>query len=140
MDELQARISAEVAALEGLDLEGLRTEWRRRLGPPPALRSVELLRLQLAWRIQAAAFGGLDAKTRLMLRRPAIMRAGSLCQPGDRLVREWEGVRHEVTATDEGFIHAGRTFDSLSAVARAITGVRWNGPRFFGLRQTEKAG
>lgn len=139
MDGLQQRVSADVAALEALDLEGLRAEWRRRLGPPPKLRSTELLRLQLAWRIQAAAFGGLDAQTRRLLRRPIPKTAQPLCRPGDRLIREWDGIRHEVIVTDDGFVYREQTFDSLSAVARAVTGVRWNGPRFFGLRQVEKA-
>lgn len=68
-NELEQHISAEVAGLEGMGLEGLRAVWKTRYGPPPKLRSPRLLRLNLAWRIQAEAFGGLDAETKRRLRR-----------------------------------------------------------------------
>jgi hypothetical protein len=128
-------ITEEVQALERLDLEGLRDEWRRRCGPPPSLRSPDLLRRMLAWRIQAEAFGGLDAETRRRLRQASSTRAQAAGPSlGSRLTREWKGVAHEVEVVADGFIHHGRKFSSLSQVARTITGVRWNGPRFFGLR------
>ena len=128
-------ITEEVRALLDLDLEGLRAEWRRRVGPPPTLRSPELLRRMLGWRIEAAASGGLDAETRRRLRRPATTKAPSLApMPGTRLAREWKGVTHEVEVIADGYIHAGARYRSLSEVARTITGSRWNGPRFFGLR------
>ena len=128
-------ITEEVRALMRLDLEGLREKWRRLIGPPPALRSPELLRRMLGWKIQAAAFGGLDAETRRRLRRPAPTRSPTAAPtPGTRLTREWKGVAHEVEVIADGYILAGRRFRSLSEVARAITGARWNGPRFFGLR------
>jgi hypothetical protein len=124
------------AALEGLGLDALRSEWRVRYGAPPLLRSPELLAMMLAWRIQAEAEGGLDAETRRALRRPvAKARAAPRPSAGTKLVREWQGVRHEVTVVGEGgFVYRGERFGSLSQVARAITGTRWNGPRFFGLR------
>ncbi|HXQ11318.1 MAG TPA: DUF2924 domain-containing protein [Caulobacteraceae bacterium] len=130
---MDAAITEEVQALECLDLEGLRAEWRRRYGVTPALRSHDLLRRNLAWRIQADAYGGLAPAVREALRRK-----GS-CVPalptGARLAREWRGVRHEVEVLEGGVIlYQGSRYDSLSSVARAITGVRWNGPRFFGLR------
>lgn len=125
----------EVEALEALDLEGLRLFWRRRYGAPPKLRSPELLRLMLAWRIQAQAFGGLDSDTRRGLRRPTGEKAQAIPSGGTRLTREWQGVRHEVTALGEGgFLYDGERYQSLSQIARLITGARWNGPRFFGLR------
>jgi hypothetical protein len=128
-------IEDEVEALGGLDLEGLRQVWRRRYGAPPKLRSPELLRLMLAWRIQAQAFGGLDGDTRRGLRRPTSEKAQAVPSGGTRLVREWQGVRHEVTALGEGgFLYNGERYRSLSQIARLITGARWNGPRFFGLR------
>ncbi len=125
-----------VAALEGLGLEALRTEWRARYGAPPTLRSPELLAMMLAWRVQAEAEGGLGAQTRRALRRPvASAKPAPRPSAGTKLVREWQGVRHEVTASTEGgFLYRGERFRSLSQVARAITGTRWNGPRFFGLR------
>jgi hypothetical protein len=127
-------IDQEVRALARLDLEALRGEWRRRYGVTPTLRSHDLLRRNLAWRIQADGYGGLSPGLREALRRKG-RPAGPALQPGMRLAREWRGVRHEVEVLEDGLVlHQGRRHDSLSSVARAITGVRWNGPRFFGLR------
>lgn len=128
------RITCEVRALEGMDLHSLRDEWRRRYGPPPRMRSTELLARLLAWRIQADAFGGLDATTIRLLKSEAPPPVQALLDPGTRLFREWQGQRHEVQVLQQGFGYAGREYRSLSEVARAITGTRWNGPRFFGLR------
>ncbi|MFW2341060.1 DUF2924 domain-containing protein [Brevundimonas sp.] len=133
--ELETRIEAEVAALEGMGLEELRAIWRDRYGVPPKLRSPQLLRLNLAWRIQADAFGGLDAETKRRLRRGgAGAAAADRLQPGVRLIREWKGVPHEVVVEEGGFRYDGRVWKSLSEIARHISGARWNGPRFFGLR------
>jgi hypothetical protein len=128
-------ITEEVRTLEGLDLDGLRAEWRRRYGRPPKLRSLELLGLMLAWRIQAAAFGGLDAITRRRLRqaRGAPARGDYLGQ-GARIAREWRGTEYVVETVDGGYRSNGLTYASLTAVATAITGVKQNGPKFFGLR------
>lgn len=133
-------LEQEVQALIDLDLEGLRREWRRRYGPPPKLRSPDLVRRMLAWRIQVTAFGGLDAETRRRLRKNVAVATGVPApSPGTRLAREWKGVTYEVEVIADGCVYAGRRFGSLSQVARAITGVRWNGPRFFGLRDAEAA-
>ena len=130
---IDATITDEVRALERMDLEGLRAEWRQRYGVTPTLRSHDLLRRNLAWRIQADAYGGLAPAVREALRRKRS--CGPALQPGSRLAREWRGVRHEVGVLEGGVIlYQGSRYDSLSSVARAITGVRWNGPRFFGLR------
>ena len=137
--ELESRIEAEVAHLLTLDLQGLRAIWRERYGPPPKLRSPQLLRLNLAWRIQAEAFGGLDAETKRRLRRGgAGASAVDRLQPGVRLIREWKGVPHEVIVEEGGYRYDGRVWKSLSEIARQISGTRWNGPRFFGLRLPEK--
>jgi len=129
-------LTEEVRALEGLKLEGLRTAWRARYGAPPSFRSPEMLRHILAWRMQAERFGGLDARTRQLLARKGQARdlTAGLAE-GVRLAREWQGRRYEVTAVPGGYAYEGKTYRSLSQVARAITGVRWNGPRFFGLRK-----
>lgn len=120
---------------EGLGLEDLREIWRARFGAPPALRSPELLGLMLAWRIQIERDQGLDRDTRLALRRPPTQRGGVRPTPGARLVREWQGRPHEVIALSDGrFLYRGEPYGSLSEIARKITGARWNGPRFFGLR------
>ena len=132
----QADIHLEVEALERLDLEGLRAVWRERFGAPPRLRSVELLRLSLAWRIQAEVLGGLDRDTRRQLHRRGPIKAEGLeLGVGARLRREWEGRVVEVVVEADGFRFEDKTFPSLSAAATAIAGSRWNGPRFFGLRQ-----
>lgn len=129
------RITAEVRALETLDLRGLRDEWRRRYGDPPKLRSTGLLARLLAWRIQADAFGGLDAATirKLTTEQPPPPRHSHA--PGTRICREWQGQRHEVEVLEKGFRYDGEEFQSLSEIARSITGTRWNGPKFFGLRE-----
>lgn len=133
-----ASLEPDADRLEGMGLEELRGRWRERYGAPPGLRSPELLALILAWRIQADREGGLDADLRRALRRPTSVRAAAEPAVGTRLAREWEGVRHDVTVVPEGgFLYEGERHRSLSEIARKITGVRWNGPRFFGLRQQE---
>ena len=128
-------ITEEVRALARLDLEGLRAEWRTRYGSPPSLRSPALLRRMLAWRIQVAAFGGLDADTRRRLRQSSPLKPVTPAPtPGTKIRREWKGVIYDVSVVPDGFVYEGQRFKSLSEIARAITGVRWNGPRFFGLR------
>lgn len=123
-----------LAFLETAGLEDLRAEWGKRFGDPPGLRSPEILRRTLAWRIQTTEQGGFDTRTRRLLRSGVASRE-SMLATGTVISREWQGVRHEVEVTDDGYIHAGRAWNSLSEIARAITGTRWNGPRFFGLRQ-----
>jgi len=119
--------------LESADLNELRSDWELRYGAAPRLRSPDLLRRILAWRIQAAAEGGLDRVTRKLLAGRA---AGpeTLMPEGTVITREWKGVRHEVEVADGTFIYRGERWKSLSEIARTITGTRWNGPRFFGLR------
>ena len=126
-----------IAHIEGLDLGGLRAEWARRFGAPPTLRSVPILRMLLAWRIQALAQGGLDAGTRRGLARKGRLQAEGLeLGLGARLTRQWQGRMHEVIIEADGFRWDGKVYRSLSAVATAIAGTRWNGPRFFGLRDS----
>lgn len=123
--------------LETATLEELREEWRcQKFGEVPRLRSPDLLRRIIGWRIQSAAHGGLDRRTQRILAGRDGGREQRL-RPGTVLVREWMGQRYEVHVTAGGYVWSGRTFDSLSAVARAITGTRWNGPRFFGLREAK---
>ena len=132
-------ITREVGALAGLDLEGLRAAWRARYGAPPLLRSVELLRLMLAWRLQAAALGALDREARRQLKRRGALEAEGLALGiGARLRREWQGRTVEVEVEALGFRWQGTLYPSLSAAATAIAGTRWNGPRFFGLREPRR--
>lgn len=137
----ESAITLVIRALERLDLQALRQAWAQRYGAPPKLRSPELLRLMLAWRIQAAAFGGLDAATRRRLRqgrRAATLRDDRLGN-GARIVREWHGIDHVVEAVAEGYRWEERIYPSLSAAAFAITGIKRNGPAFFGLREKAEA-
>lgn len=130
------RINTEVRALERLDLEGLRSAWRKRYGPAPRLRSRELLGLMLAWRIQSEAFGGLDAATRRKLKTETSGSRSNLdLAPGTVLTREWKGIPETVRRTEAGYEWQGRTYKSLTAVARAISGGPRSGPLFFGLKE-----
>ena len=131
---------AEIESLAGLDLAALRSVWEDRIGPTPKLRSPELLRHLLAWRLQVEAFGDLDRETRRRLAaRGPVEAEGRQFGIGAILRRDWQGQRIEVVVETNGFRWEERMFLSLSAVARAATGTRWNGPRFFGLRTEETA-
>ncbi len=128
-------LNADLSNLSTLDLIALRAEWRRHFGTPQPTRSTELLALMLAWRLQAEGGNGLDTETRRALRRPMDEKPRKLAVSGIRMIREWKGERHEVTALgSEDFVYRGAHYRSLSEIARLITGTRWNGPRFFGLR------
>ena len=134
-----ADVTGQVRALTRLDLEALREAWRERYGPAPRLRSPEILRLLLAWRMQAAVLGGLDASLRRRLRQgPGSPERTDFIGDGSRVIREWRGVMYEVERVPEGYLWNGKVHASLSAVAYAITGAKWNGPRFFGLREGQE--
>ncbi len=128
-DELEAFLTS----LETMPLSALRMEWRARWGPPPALRSSRLVRHLIAWRMQAAAYGDLTSDDRRRLKSASLPALQAL-KEGSRVAREYLGVNHEVVGEPDGFRYRERHYRSLSAIAREITGVRWNGPRFFGLR------
>lgn len=128
-------VVVEVEALERLDLFEMRALWAERFGTAPRFQSVELFRLMLAWRLQAAVHGGLDPATRKALRRSGpVVAEGQDLGAGATIRRQWQGAEVVVHVGDDGFVWDGRKFRSLSAVATAITGSRWNGPKFFGLR------
>lgn len=126
-------VTLQVRALADLDLEPLRQVWRAHWGAPPSLRSPQLLRRLIAWRLQVAAFGDIPAETRAQLRRPASRRRSALLNDGSTVAREWKGRVHEVQVVGGAFVYAGQTYRSLSQIAFHITGTKWNGPRFFGL-------
>lgn len=130
-------IEAVIAEIEALPLGQLRKAWRRRYGAPPRLQSVQLMRMMLAWRVQADAFGGLDETTlRALAKKGAPQAEGLELGIGARLTRNWKGKSIEVVVEENGFNWQGKTFSSLSAAATAIAGAKWNGPRFFGLRDS----
>jgi hypothetical protein len=133
MSRAKLRVSQDVAALTTMSLAELRQEWERRYSATPRHRSTDLLRRVLAWRIQADVHGGFDAATRRMIEGDGPVQL--VPTAGMRLAREWAGKRHEVVVIESGVVYEGVTYRSLSSVARHITGMNWNGPRFFGLRQ-----
>jgi hypothetical protein len=139
----------EIAHLRGLDLKGLRARWQSVFQrPAPAHLPRHLLFAILAYRIQADRFGDLDYETRQFLDQTEATQSASAISArlvrfdqkrteltaGTVLVREWDRKAHRVMVMANGFAWNGQSFDSLSKVAFAITGTRWNGPRFFGLR------
>ena len=133
---LPSDLDQRVEALQGLDLSGLRAVWQEHFGVPPKLRSTDLLRHLLAWRLQTEVHGGLDRESRRrLLRRGAVAPEGQHLGLGAVLRRDWQGRRIEAVVAADGFCWEGKIYPSLSAVARAVTGSRWNGPRFFGLRE-----
>lgn len=130
----------KINRISSLDLEGARTAWRSefRKDPPRSL-SRDLLVRMLAWRLQEEAFGGHDRQTIKLLEGLARGKAGALgrrLKPGTILVREYQGQRHTVTIVQGGFTWEGKTYPSLTQIARTISGTNWNGPRFFGLRES----
>jgi hypothetical protein len=146
---LDASLLSIVANLEGLDLDGLRRQWRTHLGgEAPVHLSRWFLMKVLAYRLQSDAFGDLDKSIQRILRsgkedgvgapfdrRAPQTREGLGLKAGAQLMREWNGRLERVMILEEGFAWNGQTFGSLSQIAKAMTGTTWNGHRFFGLRQ-----
>ena len=144
------RTVEEIAQLRNLDVKGLRVRWRNAFAKPaPEHLTRYLLFRIIAYRLQADRFGDLDAESVKALTQaagqddPVSAVAKNLARldqrrfappPGTVLVREWDRKSHRVMVMPDGYAWNGRTFDSLSKVAFAITGTKWNGPRFFGLR------
>jgi hypothetical protein len=141
-------VLAQLAALKTSPIGVLRQKWRDLFEREPPLYNRRFLESRLAYRIQELAYGGLKPETIERLEALAdelegksgrSRRAvGSRPIAGTRLIREWKGVDHCVTVRDDDFEYQGRPFQSLSAIARAITGTRWNGLVFFGLK-TQRA-
>jgi hypothetical protein len=137
-------LAADLAALEELSREELRQRWVDLYDTPcpPYISRVLMLRA-LAYRMQEQALGGLDRATRRRLERATTDLAAGCpltapapkIKPGTRLLREWQGVVHEVIVLERGVEYRDKTWPSLSAVAGEITGARWSGPRFFGLKE-----
>jgi hypothetical protein len=145
-------VEDEIAHLRGLDLKGLRSRWQSVFqGPAPDHLTRHLLFSVIAYRLQADRFGDLAHEMRQVLDRTNAKEAGPVTSarlanldqkrtelsPGTVLVREWDRQSQRVMVMADGFAWNGQTYDSLSKVAFAITGTKWNGPRFFGLRDKQ---
>ena len=140
-------LELEIDALSSMDMEALRHLWRTRINSDPPKVSAGLLRLALAYSRQEKALGGLS--TASMKQLEAVASAGRnaakvtrlrATRPGMRLVRVWNGVAHVATVNEAGEVEwNGKTWRSLSEVARIITGTQWSGPKFFGLRDRKDA-
>ena len=140
-------VPARLAALPQSDIRDLKAQWRSLFGAEPPPYNRRFLESRLGYRIQELAYGGLKPETiqrlealgeqldggKITIRR---MRGDDRPIAGTMLIREYQGVEHVVTVTRTGYEYAGQPYKSLSAIARAITGTRWNGRVFFGLRSS----
>jgi len=147
MNNRGSDLQVDIHDLDRLFRSELRALWTQVLGEqPPATLGRDVLALGIAYACQERRQGGLSKPVARELARlfeqvlrgdrtetPAALTA-PLPRSGTILVREWQGTAHHVTVADDGFLWNGRTYRSLSGIARAITGTNWNGPRFFGMR------
>jgi hypothetical protein len=138
-------VLARIAALKATPVVELRRQWQQLFDTPPPRYNRRFLESRLAYRLQELAYGGLKPATVAQLESLgqqldggdlAVRRRRADYRPtiGTKLCREHQGVLHQVTVLQDGYEWEGRPYKSLSAIARSITGVRWNGPNFFGLR------
>ena len=145
-----ADVLGRLAALKAATTPDLKQQWRELFAAEPPPYNRRFLESRLAYRIQELAYGGLKPETIQRLEElgeqldggnPVLRRIRGDDMPiaGTRLVREYQGVDHSVTVLHEGFEYQGRPYQSLSAIARAITGTRWNGWLFFGLKNRRAA-
>jgi hypothetical protein len=145
----QDPILARLAALKAMSVNDLKAEWQALFNAPAPNNSRTFLEGRLAYRIQELTYGGPDKQTRRLLDLLAdevegtLTRKAQIADPrnpvvGTKLIREWNGTAHTVTVLKDGFDWGGQRYKSLSAVARVITGTRWNGYRFFGLRERKR--
>jgi hypothetical protein len=135
-----AQIESEIARIRSLGSNNLRAEWRAmfKRAPPKALTK-DLLARMMCFRIQQEVYGGFDRATLKLLDsyakgKPAEADRVRRLKPGTELVREYQGECHKVIIVEEGFVWNGKTYASLTSIAREIAGTGWSGPRFFGLR------
>jgi hypothetical protein len=141
-------LADELTELRGLDPAALKQRWQVLYRTEAPVRIGQILLLQaVAYRLQEKALGGLKPSTRRLLERTAedsfhrrtpSEAPATRVTPGSVLIREWHGISHRVTVLADGVLLRGARYRSLSEVARKITGTRWSGPRFFGLRAPTK--
>src|SRR5258708_35836280 len=144
----EAALDAEIARLPDLGHDELRQRWKLLFGrPAPKSLRRKFMARAVAYQMQVAAYGGLSAATKRRLREIAIaisngdrtaVFSGVQIKPGTQLIRQWQNTTHTVMALDAGFALDGRTYKSLSAIAKAITGTNWNGYAFFGIKRAAR--
>jgi hypothetical protein len=145
-DAVTATTEAEISRIQTLKPDEVRALWRDTFKKEvPKALTRDLLVRTLCWHIQEKAFGGHSPAILKLLASYAQGRTGEAdrlrrLKPGTELVREFQGERHTVVITGEGFRWRGEDYPSLTAIARIITGTNWNGPRFFGLRERAEGG
>jgi len=135
-------ILKQISALPEMEMDDLKKLWCDIYDiPPPGINRTYMIR-RITYRIQEIAFGGLpdDVQKRLRTLRgsvPTKINPKRKCLPpaGTNLVREYQGIEHRVTVLQDGYEYEGRRYDNLSIIARTITGTKWSGPVFFGLKQ-----
>ena len=143
------QVLARLAALKDMTVVELKAQWQALIGTPAPNNSRSFLEQRIAYRIQELTWGGLTKPVTRLLDALADevegkkVRHSVISDPrnpviGTRLVREWDGAEHVITVMTDGFDLQGRRYKSLSAIARDITGTRWNGYRFFGLRDIKR--
>src|SRR5881392_4130820 len=140
---------AEIGQTRDLGHDELRKRWKLLFGrPAPKSLRRKFMARAVAYQMQVAAYGGLSAATKRRLREIATaisngdrtgVFSGVQIKPGTQLIRQWQSTTHTVMVLDEGFALDGRTYKSLSAIAKAITGTHWNGYAFFGIKRAARA-
>ena len=129
-------VSIRVAEIEAFDRAECLCFWKEVFGrPPPKYLSPQFMKRVLIWEMQNRAFGDVSAKTIHRLKQIAVGKTvPTIAKPGSLLVREWNGRTYQVEVTGSGYVMDGKSWRSLSAIAKHITGAHWSGPRFFGVQ------
>jgi len=128
-------LEASIIQIDAMDRSACLERWNKAFGhPPPKYVSIRFMKRVLIWNLQCKLLGGLSTATQRTLKRALSGKVpAASTKPGSRLVREWNGRTYQVEVTGDGYVMDGKTYRSLSAIARRITGARWSGPRFFGV-------
>ena len=148
-ERTRTSVLRQLAALQTMTLDQLRDKWLDLYGAKAPKYKKGFLIKRLAYRIQELYYGGLSEQVKAHLQKvaandpvavfnrriPEVRKTKEIVLPGTRMIRIWNNRRYEVIAQTDGFVFEGRVFKSLSAVAREITGTRWNGKLFFGLKK-----
>ncbi|MEM6657110.1 MAG: DUF2924 domain-containing protein [Pseudomonadota bacterium] len=129
-------VTVQISVIEAFDRAACLAGWRETFGrSPPKYLSPQFMKRVLIWEVQNKALGGVSVKTTRRLKQIAAGKAlPTTARPGSNLVREWNGRTYQVEVIEGGYVMDGKTWRSLSAIAKHITGAHWSGPRFFGVQ------